>query len=591
MQRNWLRSHPRLHACVPVLALLAAAGCRGDAAHSDDGDTASDETGADATGVTADPTAGPSDDGSSDNGEGADESSGDETGEQTSYLPPPGGLRRLLAHQYVDSIEHVLGPEAAAAALPPVDQTLGGFDSIAAAELSPSPADVELYERSANAIALAAVTHPETMAEVVPCIVDAVPAAGCYQELVTEIGRLIWRRPLTDDEITAYANLAFYAQGWAEGDFMPGAQYVLVALLQSPRFLYIVELGTPADDGVARELDQFELAARMSFFLLGRTPDRALLDLADAGELGTDDQLRDVAWQLLDDSRAAGTVARFYDEFLTIRDLPNKGKSAELFPLFSAELAASMREETQRLITDVVFEQDGNVLDIFDAPYTFVDGELAALYGVAAPPAGQWAQIDLPGEQGRAGVLSQPSMMAMLSHGEVNSPTRRGLFVQEQLLCHDIPPTPPGVNPTLPDVTEPMSLRQRLEEVHLSEESCAGCHKQMDPIGFAFEHFDAIGAYRTTDNGFAIDSSGNVDGLGEFADAADLALLIRDDPRLHRCLVDQVYTQALGFPQTPDQLSPLDTIDEEFAASEYNLKQLLVELTASPVFRRVDEPK
>ncbi len=573
---------------VGALAMLSLGACRGDTANGD-GDEGSTGAADTTTGSVQSGTGGEG--GTSEGGEGVDDSGGDETGEAPSYVPPPGGLRRLLSHQYVASIELILGPEAAAAALPPLDQTLGGFDSIAAAELSASPADVELYERSANAVALAAVSNPATLAQVVPCIAEPSPPASCYQTVASEIGRLAWRRPLTDDEVTTYANLGFFAQGWDGGEFMTGVQYMLVALLQSPRFLYIVELGTPAADGVARELGPYELASRLSFFVLGRTPDVALLDLAESGALDTDEGIRDAAWQLLDEPGAQATVARFYDELLTIRDLPTKGKSPALFPSFSTELAASMREETQRLIADVVFTQDGNVLDIFDTSYTWVDERLAALYGVNAPAPGQWAQVQLPTEQGRSGILTHASMMAMLSHGEVNSPTRRGLFVQEQLLCTDIPPVPPGVNPVLPDPAEPMSLRDMLEQLHATEPSCAGCHGLMDPIGFAFEHFDPIGAYRELDNGFVIDSTGMVGGIGEFGGAADLLALVKDDPRLHRCLVNHAYTNALGYTNTIDQEYPLSAVDDEFSSSDYNLKQMLVELAASPVFRRVDEPK
>jgi len=571
----------------PLFAVLSLAACRNDTANNGDG---SETGGAETSGGSLEGASDPSETDDPTNDDGADES-GTDTGEQAEYMPPPGGLRRLLNHQYVASIELVLGPEAAAAALPPPHQTLGGFDSIDAAEGSPSPADVELYERSANAVALAAVENPATLAAVVPCIEQEAPPPSCYQSVATEIGRLLWRRPLTEDETVAYATLAFDAQAWAAGEFMPGVQYMLVALLQSPRFLYLVEVGEPAADGIARELGPYEVAARLSFFLLGRTPDRELLDRAEAGELATADDIRDVAWQLLDEPLAQGTVARFYDELLTIRNLADKGKDPELFPQFSPELAASMREETQRLIADVVFTQDGNVLDIFDAPYTWVDAELAALYGVSPPAPGEWEQVQLPAEQNRAGIMTQASMMAMLSHGEVNSPTRRGLFVQEQLLCNEIPPVPPEVNPVLPEPGEPMSLREQLETLHLTNPSCAGCHALIDPLGFAFEHYDAIGAYRTLDNGFVIDSTGSVGGLGEFGNAADMMSLVRDDARLHRCLVNQMYTNALGFPKTIDQEAPLATIDEEFASSDYNLKQLLVELTASPVFRRVDEPK
>jgi hypothetical protein len=573
---------------VPTPAVLAAAlliaACNGGGGGGDDGTSDSNDTTS-----ASDPTAVSDTTDDTSSATNVDDT-GTDTGEPQDVTPAPGGLRRLLAHQYVASVELLLGPEAAAAALPPLDPSLGGFDSIAAAELSLSPPDVEQYERSATAIAEAAIENPEVLGQSVPCLAGIEPPDSCFVELARDFGELAWRRPLTDEEIDAYSGVGIAARAeLGDGDVMVGAQYMLIALLQSPRFIYIVEIGTAQDDG-PRELNQYELATRLSFFLTGRTPTASLLSRAADGELD-EDGLRDAAWELLDDPRARNVVARFYDELLTIRDLPTKGKDPELFPQFGEALAASMLEETHRLIEDIVFEQDASVLDLVDADYTFVDDELAALYGVPAPDPGVWAQVQLPAEQNRAGVLTHASVLSMFAHGDLNSPTRRGLFVQEQLLCNEIPPTPPEVVPVLPDVEEPMSLRDRLELYHLTVENCAGCHLQMDPIGFAYEHFDPIGAFRTEDNGFPIDSAAEIDGIGEFANAAELATLVRDDPRLPRCLVNQVYTASLGFPQTDLQAPALDDIGATFVSSDHNMRALLVELATSPLFRLVDEPK
>lgn len=565
-----------------LFAPLTSLACGGGSSSSG----TDDATDATAT-ATTETSAGP---GGPDTGDSSITDDTGDTGDTTEVEPAPAGLRRVLSHQYVASVELLLGAQAAAVADPPNDPSLGGFDVVAAAELSLSPSDVEQYERSANAIARATILAPQRLAQTVPCVAEADPADACFTDLARDFGRLAWRRPLTNLELATYAGVGVAAKQWDGGTFMTGVQYLLVAMLQSPRFLYIVELGTLADDGGPRALTQHELAARLSFFLAGRTPDAALLDRADAGTLD-EAGLREAAWALLDEPGARDVVARFYDELLTIRGLRQKGKDPELFPSFGPELAASMREETQRLIADIVFEQDGDVLDLIDSEYTWVDANLAALYGVAAPPAGQWAQFELPAEQRRAGILTHAGVLAMFAHGELNSPTRRGLFVQEHLLCTPVPPTPPDVNPTLPDTSEPMTLRQRLEETHLEVDSCAGCHLQMDPIGFAYEHFDPIGAYRTTDNGFPIDSAAEDPTLGGFADAAELAALVRDDPRLPRCLVDQVYTSALGFRQTPMQMSALDDIGESFVSTDHNMRALLVEIATSPLFRFVDEPK
>jgi len=564
-----------------IATALVLAACNGggggdgsdgtDDAATSSADDAATETGADVTGTTQ-----------------ADDTG--TTGEPDDTTPAPGGLRRLLSYQYIASVELLLGPEAAAAAIPPIDPSLGGFDTIAAAELSLSPPDVEQYERSANAIAIAAVSNPTVLGQTVPCIGGTDASDDCFTELARDFGKLAWRRPLTTEEIDAYAGIGVATREWDDGNLMTGVQYMLVALLQSPRFIYIVEIGTESDDGRPRELNQHEIATRLSFFLAGRTPTASLLSRADDGELDTEG-LRAAAWELLDDPRARTVVARFYDELLTIRDLSTKGKDPELFPQFGEVLAASMVEETHRLIEDVVFDQDGSVLDLIDADYTYVDDELAALYGVASPGEGNWALALLPPAQNRAGVLTHASVLSMFSHGDLNSPTRRGLFVQEQLLCSEIPPTPPEVVPVLPDIDEPTTLRQRLEEYHLTDNSCAGCHLQMDPIGFAYEHFDPIGAYRTEENGLPIDSASEADGIGAFANAAELATLVKADPRLPRCLVNQVYTAALGFPQTDLQEPALDDLGDGFVSSDHNMRALLVELATSPLFRLVDEPK
>jgi hypothetical protein len=255
--------------------------------------------------------------------------------------------------------------------------------------------------------------------------------------------------------------------------------------------------------------------------------------------------------------------------------------------LFSEDLAASMREETLRLVEDIVFERDASVLELFDADYTFVDEALAELYDLTPPSPGEWIAVEQPG---RAGVLTHAGWLATQAHNNINSPTRRGLFVMEQLLCGEIPPPPPRVNPEPILPTEGQTLRDALSQ-HMEDLSCASCHALTDPIGFAFEHYDAIGAYRTLDNGQSIDASGEVAGLGAFDGASELAQLLRNDPRSSRCLVEKVYTGGLGWVPDEGAAPAFDAVDEAFVAADANMKQLLVELTVSPVFRQVDEPK
>lgn len=541
-----------------------------DPSGADDPDTG-DETGMDGT---ADETGDSGDDGPS----------------PADIEPPPGGLRRLLGHQYRASVELLLGSAAAAAVDPPDDPEVGLFDAMATLESVPSSPDLEDYEQAAAAAADAAIADRAVLAQHVPCVAAASPDAGCYDDVAETLGRLAWRRPLTAVQHARLVSIATEGQAFGEGDFDTGLRYLLMAILQSPRFLYLVEVGLPGAEGEPRELDGYEIAARVSFFLIGRTPDAATLELAEAGELDTDEGVRALAEQMVASAAARDTVNRFFGEYLRLRELPSKGKSAELFPLFSEDLAQSMMDETNLLVQDIVFQKDESMLGLFDADYTFVDAGLAELYGVPAPEGGAYAKVTLPAVQERAGILTHASWLAMQSHTDVNSPTRRGLFVMEGLLCVDIPNPPADVDAQPLQPLPGQTLRESLQE-HMTNDGCNGCHAMTDPIGFAFEHYDAIGQFRQVEAGKAIDATGDVDGIGTFDGAAELGALLRDDARVPRCLIENVYTQGMGYVPGAEVEPALDEVEAGFAAADHRMKQMLVELSASPLFRLVGEPQ
>jgi Protein of unknown function (DUF1592)/Protein of unknown function (DUF1588)/Protein of unknown function (DUF1595) len=562
-----------------VLGMAMAAGaCRDDrpSGDGDDGSTGGD-TDAPGDSTTADPD---------DTGDSTGEDTGDPPNPEDA-VPPPGGLRRLLGPQYVASVGYLLGPDVVAAALAPEDPTLGTFDAFATLSSVPSVTDVEIYEDSAGDIANAALVYPQRLEQLVTCVGIGPFDDTCYEDLATKFGRLAWRRPLTPEQVERLVAVASSARDWDEDHrFSAGVEYMLTAILQSPYFLYLVEVGTPGEEH--RELDAYELATRMSFFLLGRTPSQDLLERAEDGELDSDEGVRALAWELLEEPEARATVTRFFGELLTVRKLASKGKDPVLFPMFSSQLAASMLEETERLVDDVVFEEDTSILRLFDAPYTFVDGRLAQLYGMSAVAPGQWKQVELPPE--RAGVLSLSGWLTSNSHNRVNSPTRRGLYVMEQLLCTDVPLPPPDVNAQPITPAGGQTLRESLLQ-HMNDPACSACHAVMDPIGFGFERFNPVGVLQELDNGQPIDATGTLPGVGDFDGAAELAGLLVDDPRLGRCLVDRAYAGNLGFVPEAAMAPALDAVGLAFEAGDHNMKLLLVELTATPIFRLVDEPK
>ncbi|MCA9698286.1 MAG: DUF1592 domain-containing protein, partial [Myxococcales bacterium] len=323
-------------------------------------------------------------------GAGDGESSGDEadgtadgtgdTGGADNFIPAPGGMRRLLAYQYVNSIRALLGPEAAAVADPPGDQALHGYYSIGAANLAPALDLVELYESSALAIADAAVANPAKLATIAPCV-TASPNQACYTEVAEKLGHVAWRRPLTQDEVDAIVDIALQADAWGEGDFNAGLKYELVRILLSPNFIYVTEIGVQ-DPNEPEEywLTGPELVTRTSLLINGRIPSLATLEAAEKGTYDDPAALESLARALLADPGAPDALSAFFAEYLVLDEIP--GKDLELFPLYSQTLVDSMLQETELLLRDVIWEQDADWRSFYDADYTFIDANLAQLYGM-----------------------------------------------------------------------------------------------------------------------------------------------------------------------------------------------------------------
>lgn len=560
--------------CCLTALLLFAPGCKGDddkAQGDGDAETSGEDTGGSGT------------------DEGTDTGDGDG---DTLFTPPPGGMRRLLDYQYLSTIEYMFGPQAAAVAAPPTDQALHGYTSIGSSQLSPGLDAVELYETSALAIADAAIANLGTLAGIVPCVEDA-PDQACYTQVAETLGHLAWRRPLTEAEISAIVDIALEAQVWGEGDFYAGLKYELVRILLSPDFIYVVETGEPDPDAPEKFwLTGPELVTRVSLLLIGRTPSLTLLSSAEAGNYDNVESIETLARAMLADARAPDAVSEFFGEYLSLSDI--SAKDATNFPLYSETLVDSMLEETELLLRDVIWTQDTDFRDFIEADYTFVDAQLAELYGIT-PPANDWDAVMLPPEQARAGFLSHASVLARNAHNNGNSITRRGLYIQQRLLCFSIPPPPPDVNPNLPEVPEgqDMTLRELIETIHLSVESCAQCHEHMDKIGFTLENYDALGAWRTHEpNGLPIDPVAEYADWGVMENAADLAANIAMSPRLGECVVNNIIRFGRGSLENPsDEAGELAELYDAFESSNYRVKELLVALVTSELFRQVGAPK
>jgi hypothetical protein len=505
------------------------------------------------------------------------------------FAPPAPTLRRLLARQYRSSVRDLLGDAAALAADPPGDSSLNGFDAIGSAQLGVSDDAVTRYEDSARAVAAAAMGDTARIATFLSCDPMApADATACRKDFAKAFGRLAFRRPLATEEIDRYAGVAETASAEL-GDFNSGIEYAILAFLQSPSFLYQVEIGQVDPARLAlRRLDGYELASRMSFFLVGSTPSPALLDAAEKGTLDDAAGARAAAKTLISKPEARAALDAFYAEFLRLRDLDSLVKDGNAFPAFSPKLAQAMREETLHLIDDIVWDQNSDYRDILDSDTTFVNGDLASLYGLPAPTgdASEFVKVKLPEEQKRGGLLGQASFLSLFSHTALSSPTLRGKFVRERIMCQGIPAPPANVNTVLPTDPSAKTAREKLE-VHQTAPGCKSCHQAMDLIGFGLENYDGIGAFRTTENGETIDPKTEADGIGAFDGAKSLGTLLRDEPAVTSCMVRNIFRGATGHIDTAGESPALKELDQSFADSGYHLQDLLVELVASDAFRLV----
>jgi len=503
--------------------------------------------------------------------------------------PAPGGLRRLTVNQLKNSLDDLIGSENVALMQLPDHAPVHGYYSIDAAENAYATTDITAFESSFTAAVDNLLTNLTPVEKYAPCV--AAPTDACYEEVARKFGRSAWRRPMTDDEVATLVSLGNEGKTWGMGDFDTGLKYELLAILQSSNMLYITEIGEPGDPSGYRKLTQYELASRMSFFLQDRAPDPTLLDVADQGKLATDEDIRAQADRMLETPEARSALAEFYGQAFLLDTITSETKDPSKFPQFGAPLVAAMKQSVLAFVDDIVFTRDADAREIFTSQNYFVNADLAPLYGMSV--AGTSMQkVTIPADQKRAGILGQAGFLAHFAHASISSPTRRGRFVQENLLCNDLPAPPPGQNTNIPPDPPgmPQTMKQKLT-AHEADASCATCHQRMDPIGFALENFDAIGAFRATDNGLTLDTTGHVVELGDFASAVDLgnALAASDDAM--KCVVKNFIRSSMGHLESKGETEAIAALAKSFADGGYHMKSLMAELCLSPAFKLVDEPK
>jgi hypothetical protein len=488
-------------------------------------------------------------------------------------------LRRLTNEEYNNTVRDLLGDTTRPADAFPPDEAVAGFENNTVSPVT--QALVERYLDTAEALAARAVLRLDKL---LPCP-TAPPPDACARQFIAAFGRRAYRRPLGDAERAEL--LALYADKARRSGPARAVQLVLTAILASPEFLYRLE---PADGATtARPLTGYELATRLAYFLWASTPDQALLDAAAAGQLQTPEDVERAARRLLTDPRAVDGIRSFHRQWLDLRVLDTESKDPVLYPAFTPELKAAMVEETLRFAAHAVLAGGDTVATLFTSPKSYVNPPLARLYGVPAPAGDGFALVDLPPQQ-RAGLLTQASVMTVLAGAEEASPILRGKFVREKILCETIRPPPPDVDLRTPPFDPRQTKKERFAR-HRSDPSCAFCHDKMDPTGFGFEHYDAVGAWRAVDGAFPVDAGGRLSGTddadGPFDGAVALAARLAKSPQVRRCVATQWFRAALGRGERPEDSASREAAYQAFARAGFDVRELIVAIARSDAFRHL----
>lgn len=413
----------------------------------------------------------------------------------------------------------------------------------------------------------------------------------CAQQIVARLAREAFRRPVTEADLAA--PMRFYDEGQASGGFEAGVQGALMAILSSPKFLYRVEQPPPdVAPGQPYRLDDLAVASRLSFFLWSQGPDDILLQLAAQGRLQDPAVLQAQVQRMLADERSRSLVTHFASQWLNLENLDNVDPDGALFPAFDEDLRRAFRREME-LFADSVLRADGRITELLSADYSFLNERLALHYGIPNIRGGQFRRVQLA-DPARWGLLGKGAMLMSTSYGNRTAPVLRGNWILERVLGTPPAAPPPGVEALKDNSphTPPATVRQRLEQ-HRAQPSCNGCHAVMDPLGFALESFDAVGAWRDRDREILtpVDASARlVDGTA-LRGVNDLRRYLEGKPeQFALTLTEKLMVFALGRPVEHSDRPRIRAIVRDAARQQYRFSALLAGVVQSEQFRSSRSP-
>ena len=498
------------------------------------------------------------------------------------------GLRRLSEQEYRNSIADVFGKDITVSGMFEPQVRMGGLVATSTAVLSVTPVGFDSFSKMADSIALQVTSDKHR--KLVPCAPASAKEAddACAAQFFSHYGLLLFRRPLTADEVKARVNLA-RVMTKSGSDFYAGLRYGLAEMLQSPNFLFRKEVAVPAG-GKTLTLDPYSRATRLSYLMWDTTPDSDLLQAAQTGELNTAPGLEKQVSRLLASPRLDNGMRAFFTDMLELDTFDNVSKDPLIYAKWSGPMASSAKEETLRSTIDLALHQNGDMRDLMTTRKTFINRSLAAIYDVDFTFDGDWMPYEFPKDSGRSGVVTQVSMLSMFSHPGQSSPTKRGVALMDIFLCEPTPTPPANVDfSVINDTSGPLkTVRERLL-AHATTPTCASCHNHSDPIGLSLEGFDTIGGRRLKENGQPIDLSATLQGK-KFQDGTGLGQYLHDNPKFPACVAKKLYAYAKGMDSEEVELSAFPAAYKGFADSGYRLRGLLKGLALSPEFFNIAAP-
>jgi len=417
--------------------------------------------------------------------------------------------------------------------------------------------------------------HPASAAEEMPCA----------RKIVTSLARRAYREPVSDTDLETL--LGFYQQGRNKGTFDDGIEMALRRILASPQFVFRFERDPgPILAGANYRITDLDLASRLSFFLWSSVPDDELLNLASRSKLHEPAVLEQQVRRMLADSRAQSLVDNFAGQWLYIRNLRGVAPDLEEFPNFDDNLRQAFKQETELFFGSIMHE-DRNVLDLLNADYTFVNDRLARHYGIPNVYGSQFRRVKVT-DDARRGILGQGSLLIVTSVATRTSPVQRGKWILENILGTPPNPPPAGVPPLKENAigAKAMTVRERME-AHRKDPACAGCHKVLDPIGFAMDNFDGVGAWRTLgEDGTKIDASGQLADGTKVNGVSDLRNALLSRPNVFvGTMTEKLMTYALGRGVEYYDMPAIRAVVRDAARNNYRFSSLILGVVKSTPFQ------